>query len=167
YGEGKTFLGSADVVTNAGCAASFSVTFPVSVPTGHSISATATDTANNTSEFSRGFAVGTTSVQQMEDVPKTFELLQNYPNPFNPTATIRYALPTPSKVTLKVYDVLGEEVATLTDGVQEAGFKSVQFEGTGLASGVYFYRLQARPSSSSVGGQAREFVGVKRLLLLK
>ena len=81
---------------------------------------------------------------------------QNYPNPFNPTTMIRYALPVASRVMVKVYNVLGQEVATLVDEVQEAGFKAVAFDASKLSSGVYFYRLSAR-----------SYVETKRLLILK
>jgi len=89
-------------------------------------------------------------------VPKTFALAQNYPNPFNPSTTISYQLPTQGHVTLKVYDVLGREVATLVSGELRAGEQEVTFDGHGLATGVYFYRLQA-------GNLAQ----TKRLVLLR
>jgi hypothetical protein len=99
---------------------------------------------------------GIVSVQGTDRQPLAFKLGQNYPNPFNPTTTISYQLSAQSHVTLKVYDVLGNEVATLADGFEEAGEKSVQFNATNIAGGVYFYRLQAG-----------DFVASKKLLLLK
>jgi hypothetical protein len=89
------------------------------------------------------------------EVPKVYALYQNYPNPFNPTTRIKYDLPTTSKVVLKVYNILGQEV-TLIDEVQDAGFKSIELNGTNMPSGVYFYRLH-------VG----DFVAIKKLLLVK
>jgi len=88
--------------------------------------------------------------------PKEFKLEQNYPNPFNPTTTIQYQLPQDARVTLKVYDILGSEVTTLVNEEQEAGYKEVQFNGNGIASGMYVYRLQAG-----------DFVSTKKMMLLK
>jgi hypothetical protein len=83
------------------------------------------------------------------EMPVEYALHQNYPNPFNPSTTIRYALPQKSFVTLKVYDALGQEVATLVNEEQEPGNKEVVFTATHLASGIYFYRLRAGSFSAS------------------
>ncbi len=95
-------------------------------------------------------------VQPDPFVPYQFLLSQNYPNPFNPSTTIRYAIPVRAHVRLSVFDLLGREVITLVDEVKSAGSYSARFDGSGLTSGVYFYRLQA--------GQ---FLEAKRLVLLK
>ncbi len=109
---------------------------------------------------------------QTTELPVVYTLYQNYPNPFNPSTTIKYQLPTQSQVKLKVFDVLGREVATLVNGVEEPGYKSVNLNVSKLASGVYYYRLQARPinggqagSPSSSSGQC--YIETKKLLLLK
>jgi flagellar hook assembly protein FlgD len=85
-----------------------------------------------------------------------FALHQNYPNPFNPTTTISYGLPQKFHVSLKVYNTLGQLVATLVNDEQEAGYREVKFDGSDLASGVYFYQLQAG-----------SYVNTKKLLLLR
>jgi hypothetical protein len=72
-----------------------------------------------------------------------FRLFQNYPNPFNPSTLIQYAVPHRSHVTLSVFNVMGQRVTVLVDGLVDSGYHQVQFDGRGLASGVYFYRLQA------------------------
>jgi hypothetical protein len=85
----------------------------------------------------------TTSVSETGGVATEFRLEQNYPNPFNPSTVIRYALPSAGQVTLKIFNVLGQEVLTLVNGYQAAGTYSAVMDGRGLASGVYFYRLEA------------------------
>jgi hypothetical protein len=105
--------------------------------------------------------------------PKAFALEQNFPNPFNPTTTIYYQLPTDSRVSIVVYDLLGREVKRLVDEVKEAGYHEVRFSATGgsaygggasgIASGVYFYRVTAQPLSS---GESN-YVSIKKFVVLK
>ncbi len=83
------------------------------------------------------------AIAQVEERLGSFDLTQNYPNPFNPTTAISYKLSALSNVTLNVYDLLGREVATLVNAVQKIGTYEVKFDGSRLASGVYFYRLMA------------------------
>ena len=78
-----------------------------------------------------------------QDVPDTFQLGQNYPNPFNPTTMINYALPEAGHVTIKVYNMLGQEMATLVDGVMDAGQHNVSFDATDLSAGVYLYVMES------------------------
>ena len=77
------------------------------------------------------------------DSPAKFELSQNFPNPFNPTTTISFTLPQSGDVTLKVYNAIGEQVAELINGFKEAGVHTINFDGSELRSGVYFYRLKS------------------------
>jgi hypothetical protein len=90
------------------------------------------------------------------EVPAEYALMQNYPNPFNPMTTIRYGLPRKSTPTLAIFNALGQQVALLVDGEQEAGYHDVKFDASGFASGVYFYRLVAG-----------DFVQTRKLLLLR
>ena len=98
----------------------------------------------------------TTSVETETVVPENFELFQNYPNPFNPSTRIQYQISSLAKVTLKVYDLLGNEVATLVDEYKSAGTYDVDFNGESLNSGIYFYTLNAG-----------NFTQTKKLVLLK
>lgn len=84
-----------------------------------------------------------TDVENETQLPKEFALLQNYPNPFNPSTVITYHLPKASNVKLKVYDIIGNEIATLVNEEKAAGIYKVNFSSTNLASGVYLYKLQA------------------------
>jgi hypothetical protein len=89
-------------------------------------------------------------------IPKSFALHQNFPNPFNPSTVIRYDVPEAARVTLKIYDVLGREVAVLADGVEEAGFRSIEWNADNFATGIYFYRLTAGT-----------FTEVKKMMVLR
>lgn len=98
-----------------------------------------------------------TGAQILEvSIPKAITLNQNYPNPFNPSTTIRYALPARAYVTLAVFNTLGQQVASLVNESQEAGYHEVRFDGSSMASGVYFYRLRAG-----------ENVATKKLLVIR
>ena len=89
-------------------------------------------------------------------LPVKFALFQNYPNPFNPVTTIKYGFPKESKVTLRIFNILGREVATLVAQHQEAGYHQISWDATGHSSGIYFYQIQAG-----------EFVKVRKMVLLK
>jgi len=101
-------------------------------------------------------AVGVNEIADRLGIPKTFELSQNYPNPFNPITEIKYGLPRDCRVRLEVYNILGQKVASLVDGKQKAGYKTVRWDAGALSSGIYFYRLQAG-----------DFVETKKMILLK
>jgi hypothetical protein len=82
-------------------------------------------------------------------IPQKFQLYQNYPNPFNPNTLIRYQLPEDGLVTLKVYDVLGKEIATLVNDHQSAGYYKVEFKASNLSSGLYIYKITAKNFTQS------------------
>lgn len=95
-------------------------------------------------------------IDELNTIPTKFELCQNYPNPFNPTTVLQYSLPKDGNVSLKVYNVIGQEVATLVNAHQKIGNYKVNFNAEHLASGIYFYRIQAG-----------SFSEVKKMLLIK
>jgi len=97
-----------------------------------------------------------TSVPVAGTLPEAYALDQNYPNPFNPSTTISFSLPHATYVSLKVFDILGREAATLVNGFTTAGAHEVQFDGTNLASGVYLYKLMGS-----------DFAQVKKMTLMK
>jgi hypothetical protein len=99
-------------------------------------------------------------------LPTEYALYQNFPNPFNPMTNIKFALPVESKLTAEIYNILGQRVATLVNGVLAAGYHTIEWNGTNtngqlMGSGVYFVRLSAE------GKDSRKFTEVKKLLLLK
>jgi hypothetical protein len=90
------------------------------------------------------------------EIPKVFSLSQNYPNPFNPATVIKYSLPKASQVKLVIYDLTGREVMTLVNGMKQPGYYEARFDGTNIASGVYFYKISAG-----------DFTDVKKMVLVK
>ena len=106
--------------------------------------------------------LGDTVIKNLVDVnenyalPTNYNLSQNYPNPFNPTTKIEYSIPKTSFVRLKVYDILGREVAALVDEEKSVGSYNIEFNGNNLSSGIYFYKIQAGDYSL-----------VKKMILIK
>ncbi|HRE11426.1 MAG TPA: T9SS type A sorting domain-containing protein, partial [Ignavibacteria bacterium] len=90
------------------------------------------------------------------EIPNYYSLAQNYPNPFNPTTSIKFSVPKAVNVSLKIFDVLGREVATLVNEVKQPGFHTADFNASNMASGIYFYRIDAG-----------EFTSVKKMMLVK
>lgn len=101
-------------------------------------------------------SAGTTAVEKEQTNAVSYSLDQNYPNPFNPTTSIRYSLPAAGLVRLEVYDMLGKRVAVIADGFESAGEHTVQFDASGLSSGIYFYKLQSGA-----------YTAIRKLVLLK
>ncbi len=107
------------------------------------------------------------SVLVKVSAPLSFELLQNYPNPFNPNTTIEFRLPVTSDVTLKIYNILGQEVVTLTEGITKAGFHKMNWNGRNknnqtVASGIYLYVMIAKGLDGS-----NEFKNVNKMVLIR
>ena len=98
----------------------------------------------------------TTAIETIDQLPAEFSLLQNYPNPFNPSTTIKYELPKSTEVKLSVFDMLGREIAVLVKERRDAGVHEAKFDALGLATGVYFYRMQAG-----------DFVQSRKLMMVK
>jgi hypothetical protein len=103
-----------------------------------------------------GYNLKKVSGDTNNSIPTVYALEQNYPNPFNPTTTINYQLPEKGHANLRVYDILGNLVTTLLDEELNPGYYSVTWDASGLASGIYFYRLNSG-----------SFVSTKKLILLK
>lgn len=103
------------------------------------------------------------TTEDNETLPVVYQLEQNYPNPFNPSTMIQYYLPQESNVRLIIFDVLGQVVVKLTDRIEQTGNKSVEWNASNVASGIYFYRLQA----TSIADPSQRFTQVKKMFLLK
>ncbi len=114
------------------------------------------DVHGNLSEKSNEVSLSLLDVIDNQSLPTEFALHQNFPNPFNPLTVIRYQLSVQSFVSLRIYNTLGEEVATLVNEFQDAGFKSIRYDASTLPSGIYSYRLVAG-----------EFSSVRKMLLVK
>jgi len=97
-----------------------------------------------------------TDIEEEETIPTVFKLEQNYPNPFNPSTKIKFAVPEKSNVLIKVYDILGSEVATLVNKEMDAGWYENNFNAVGLSSGVYLFRMEAG-----------SYVSTKKMILLR
>lgn len=112
---------------------------------------------NGSISFEGGSLLVPVSVASPEqNLPQSFFVEQNYPNPFNPSTIIRFGLPSPSQVSVKVYNLLGQEVATLFEGRKNAGVYELPFDAVNLSAGIYLYRIEAG-----------EFVSIRRMVLGK
>ncbi len=121
----------------------------------------AVDFNGNESEYSDAVSATTLATVGNSDIPAEFALQQNYPNPFNPVTTLTYALPEKSMVRLTVHDVLGREVRSIVNRIQEPGYQAIHWDardemGKPVSAGVYIYRIQAG-----------EFIQTKKMILLK
>jgi hypothetical protein len=116
---------------------------------------------NSRGGLGNGTVTGVATAKQT--LPLMFKLLQNYPNPFNPVTTVGYDIAVSSHVVLKVYNILGQLVATLVNDVEQPGFKEARWNAARYASGVYLYRLEA----TSVANPSKTFTSVKKMILMK
>lgn len=95
-------------------------------------------------------------IVEVDMIPDKYELSQNFPNPFNPSTTVRFALPKQTLLKINLYNVLGEQVATVAEGMFESGYHKVTFNASNLPSGTYIYRFESN-----------DFIEVKKMMLLK
>lgn len=109
----------------------------------------------------QGMPVNT--VREVTELPEHFMLHQNYPNPFNPATTIRYDLPEPGHVQIRIYNITGQLVATPVNGTIPAGYHTLQLNATKLASGVYLYELVAQPEDA----QSKTYIKTRKMMLIK
>jgi hypothetical protein len=148
------------VSTNGGSTYPFTI-FDRSGPTLATAPATTSDFIpsgpSQWGRFSIAMSTVLTAIQKIgTETPSEFKLIQNYPNPFNPVTNISYMIPSNSHVSLKVYNVKGQVIATLYEGNQNAGIYITNFDASSLSSGVYFYALEAG-----------NFKDVKKMALIK
>ena len=101
-------------------------------------------------------------INEIEESPRVFLIYPPFPNPFNPTTNIKYEIPIESNISIKVYDLLGREVFSVNE-YKQAGSYEVMFDGSNLASGIYFYSLEASPST----GSGRGYYETKKMVLIK
>jgi hypothetical protein len=163
FGAGVTVN---SIAVNSATSIKVNITLASTATSGaRTITVTNSGSGGGSATLTSGFTVGTGTATSVEKVlssgaPVTFGLEQSYPNPFNPSTTIQYSLAKAGQISLKVYNLLGNEVATLADGPQDAGRHTVTFDtnrgSLSLASGVYFYRLEAG-----------SFVSTKKLVIMK
>jgi len=117
----------------------------------------------DTSDASFSITLPPTDVEPVDlGIPNDFSLFQNYPNPFNPSTTIRYAVPLQSYVTVKIYNSLGENIAELVNLTQSAGSYQLDWNASNVASGIYFYSMEAVPTDGS-----KSFRSVRKMIFLK
>ena len=153
-----------DQFKSAGCSVRFTV-----YPDGQHDASTWTVTYNNADVYDwilrkKRVPLTTAVDDRRTGVPQTYSLDQNFPNPFNPATTIGFGLPEAGTVSLKVYDVLGREAASLVDNVLAAGFHTYEWKASGFPSGLYYCRLSAVSSSNTA---QQNFTLVKKMILQK
>mgnify|MGYP003632596848 FL=1 len=130
---------------------------------GQTIKAVVTDNNSNTNEDEHFFTIlgsGFKTVSPGES-PQTFSMDQNYPNPFNPSTQIKFELPETAEVSIKVYNIMGQEVATIVNDQMQAGFHNATFTADNLASGIYMARL------SAIGSSGKQFIREIKMQLIK
>ena len=124
-------------------------------------------TGNSGTQLQSGFWFSSTLLTDIEEtynegIPTDYKLYNNYPNPFNPSTTIKFVIPSTSYVSIQIYNTLGQAIATLFDGVQNAGYHSLVWKTNNSPSGVYFYVVRARSIEAN-----KEFNQVRKMILLR
>ena len=116
----------------------------------------AVDYAGNNSEISQKVFALVTDIESVDEIPTVYELSQNYPNPFNPSTVIKFSIPKSGMVSLKIFNILGQEVSTLVNEIKPVGSYEISFDATNFTTGIYVYRIES-------GG----FTNTKKMLLIK